>query len=169
MKCEYCNREHLGSYGSGRFCSNKCAKGFSTKNNRKEIWSKISKSLKDKHRNDPSIMVKIKLSMLKTYADRREQIINLWLEGKYSGTTDNLLEYIRIYLRKINNDRCSKCGWSEKNISSNIVPLEIHHKDNDRKNNSKDNVELLCPNCHSLTEKFGFHGRHTKRKYIFRQ
>lgn len=29
--CEYCNKEHEGSYGSGRFCSSKCARKFSQK------------------------------------------------------------------------------------------------------------------------------------------
>lgn len=29
--CEYCGKEHNGKYGSGRFCSSKCAHGFSTK------------------------------------------------------------------------------------------------------------------------------------------
>jgi hypothetical protein len=24
FKCEYCGKEHDGSYGSGRFCSNHC-------------------------------------------------------------------------------------------------------------------------------------------------
>ena len=32
MICENCGKEHDGSYGSGRFCSKKCAKSFSTKN-----------------------------------------------------------------------------------------------------------------------------------------
>jgi len=32
MICEYCGKEHDGNYGSGRFCSKKCAKAFSTKN-----------------------------------------------------------------------------------------------------------------------------------------
>lgn len=45
MKCENCNNEHNGSYGSGRFCSNKCARGFSTKFKRKEINEKISNTL----------------------------------------------------------------------------------------------------------------------------
>jgi len=46
MKCENCKKDHDGSYGSGRFCSKKCARGFSTKRNRKEINKKVSKSLK---------------------------------------------------------------------------------------------------------------------------
>ncbi len=46
MKCEYCNSEHDGSYTTGRFCSSKCARGFSTKAKRKEINEKVSKTLK---------------------------------------------------------------------------------------------------------------------------
>jgi len=45
MKCENCNNDHDGSYGSGRFCSSKCARGFSTKEKRKEINKKVSKKL----------------------------------------------------------------------------------------------------------------------------
>jgi hypothetical protein len=43
--CENCNEDHNGEYGSGRFCSSKCARGFSTKNKRKEINEKVSKKL----------------------------------------------------------------------------------------------------------------------------
>ena len=43
--CEYCGKEHDGEYGSGRFCSSKCARGFSTKVKRVEINAKISKKL----------------------------------------------------------------------------------------------------------------------------
>ena len=32
MICEICGKEHNGSYGSGRFCSKKCASSFSAKN-----------------------------------------------------------------------------------------------------------------------------------------
>lgn len=35
--CENCGLEHNGSYGSGRFCSEKCAKSYSTKNESKEL------------------------------------------------------------------------------------------------------------------------------------
>jgi predicted nucleic acid-binding Zn ribbon protein len=45
MNCENCNKEHNGKYASGRFCSEKCAKGFSTKDKRQEINKKISQKL----------------------------------------------------------------------------------------------------------------------------
>lgn len=45
MICENCQKEHNEFYGSRRFCSKKCAKGFSTKAKRKEINQKVSKKL----------------------------------------------------------------------------------------------------------------------------
>lgn len=56
--CEYCLIEHDEKYGSGRFCSNKCARGFSTKNKRKEINNKVSKSLKGRGNDDVTISCK---------------------------------------------------------------------------------------------------------------
>lgn len=47
--CENCGKEHDGSYGSGRFCSCRCAKSFSTKLKRKEINERVSRTLKAKH------------------------------------------------------------------------------------------------------------------------
>lgn len=43
--CENCKQDHDGTYGSGRFCSSKCARGFSTKAKRQEINKKVSKTL----------------------------------------------------------------------------------------------------------------------------
>lgn len=43
--CENCQTEIIEKYASGRFCSSKCARGFSTKANRKEINAKVSASL----------------------------------------------------------------------------------------------------------------------------
>ena len=46
MICENCNCEHDGSYGSGRFCSCKCARGFSTREKRVEITRKRTEANK---------------------------------------------------------------------------------------------------------------------------
>ena len=48
--------------------------------------------------------------------------------------------------------RCECCGlaeWLERPI-----PLELHHKDGDRHNNTIDNFILLCPNCHAFTDSY---------------
>ena len=52
MKCENCSTEISGEYGSGRFCSVKCARSFSTKKDRAKISKKISKANK---KNKPKV------------------------------------------------------------------------------------------------------------------
>ena len=49
------------------------------------------------------------------------------------------------------------------------INLEIHHKDGDRTNNSLENLQLLCPNCHSYTPTFAKSGdkRHkTEEEFV---
>lgn len=48
MKCENCDSLHDGTYGSGRFCTIKCARTFSSTVKREEKNEKISNSLKGK-------------------------------------------------------------------------------------------------------------------------
>ena len=45
-RCENCGNIITEWYGSGRFCSVKCARSFSTKKNRKEVNAKVSKAIK---------------------------------------------------------------------------------------------------------------------------
>lgn len=48
MRCENCGREHNGNYGSGRFCSQKCARGFSSKHVTEEGRKKQKEVLNSK-------------------------------------------------------------------------------------------------------------------------
>jgi len=34
------------------------------------------------------------------------------------------------------------------------IPLELHHIDGNRDNNVLENYQLLCPNCHALTDSY---------------
>ena len=71
---------------------------------------------------------------------------------------------LKIHLME-NDNRCSCCGITEWN-GKDIV-LELEHKDGNSENNSLDNVELLCPNCHSQTPTYKNrnkgNGRHNRR------
>lgn len=49
--------------------------------------------------------------------------------------------------------KCECCGLTEWN--GKPIPLELHHKDGNHYNNDLTNLEILCPNCHSLTENYG--------------
>lgn len=46
--------------------------------------------------------------------------------------------------------KCENCNLKEW-LSQPIV-LELEHCDGDKYNNSRDNLKLLCPNCHSQTK-----------------
>ena len=47
---------------------------------------------------------------------------------------------------------CESCGLTE--WMSNPIPLELHHRNGIKSDNSFENIELLCPNCHALTDNY---------------
>lgn len=63
----------------------------------------------------------------------------------------NTLSFERLRKRIMleQNETCIKCGikeWQGVQLS-----LEIDHIDGNHKNNKRENIEALCPNCHSIT------------------
>ena len=62
---------------------------------------------------------------------------------------------------KVKKEECEICGlseWQEQKLS-----LELHHKDGNRFNNNFENLQILCPNCHSLTPNHS-HVKKSKKK-----
>lgn len=58
---------------------------------------------------------------------------------------------------------CEECGiskWNKKDL-----PLEIDHIDGVRTNNMRDNLKILCPNCHSQTNTWRGRGINTSNRY----
>lgn len=58
----------------------------------------------------------------------------------------------RLLKERIFEYRCSCCGLTE--WLDQPIPLELHHKDGDKNNNSLENLELRCPNCHYFTDTY---------------
>lgn len=58
----------------------------------------------------------------------------------------------RLFEEGIFPKKCMKCG-NTKWLGEEI-PLELHHKDGNKENNSIENLEILCPNCHYFTETY---------------
>lgn len=82
--------------------------------------------------------------------------IQNWLKESEQGTaySNSLSSYIRKYLLEKVHYSCEQCGWNKKNPVTNNSPLEIHHIDGDYRNNNLYNLQVLCPNCHSLTSNY---------------
>lgn len=86
----------------------------------------------------------------------RKQFIKDWLGGKIKGTVNGLVSTLvkQYFLEKFNN-QCQRCGWGEVNRHTGKVPLQLHHKDGDHDKDTVEDFELLCPNCHALTDTWG--------------
>ena len=157
MICENCGNDHTGEFGSGRFCSLKCSRSFSTKSKRKEINEKVSISLTG--RPGANLSNEVKARKIAKYVETRKanifknlmncEFINLSYEKKK----------LRIYYEQ--SGQCNRCN-NDKWLDSPI-PLELEHIDGNRKNNDRSNLELLCPNCHALTDTW--RGRNKKTKF----
>lgn len=58
----------------------------------------------------------------------------------------------RLLREKLKEYKCELCGnieWLGKPI-----PLELHHINGINTDNRLENLQLLCPNCHALTDNY---------------
>jgi len=89
--------------------------------------------------------------------------IESWLSGKIDAsvpagdTRVNLAFWARNYLLEEADWKCTKCGWNEVHPLTGKPPLEIDHIDGNRLNNTRENLVVLCPNCHALTPTYRRH------------
>lgn len=49
---------------------------------------------------------------------------------------------LKVRLLTIRGKKCERCRFDISEI------LQVHHKDRNRTNNTLENLELICPNCH---------------------
>lgn len=65
---------------------------------------------------------------------------------------------IKLIREGYKSQKCESCGLSE--WQGKPIPLELHHIDGNHHNNVIENFQLLCPNCHAMTE--FYRGRNIK-------
>lgn len=164
VNCPKCNKEfeNIGKWSIKKFCSRKCANSriFSQESIEKKRSAAIANfnfnTLNGKKSN-PSLWSeetrnKWRESLRKTYKEKyeRKSFNELGIDGKRRRVIEEQQE------------KCNKCKlseWFDKKLT-----LEIEHKDGNKKNNDRDNLEALCPNCHSLTKTW--RGRNKQNKSV---
>lgn len=151
--------------GQKKYCSHSCSAKMSNpvrKIERKNYCIECGKKLE--HRQTKFCSTKCERNYL--YKD----FIKRWKSGEENGMKGEYgtSAHIRRYLFEKNNCKCELCGWGKRNEYTNTVPLEVHHIDGNYQNNKEENLQLLCPNCHSLTDTAKSHnknGRRGRKKY----
>lgn len=96
-----------------------------------------------------------------------KQYIERWKKGQETGTVGKYDICVRVkrYLFEKFNNKCQLCGWDKVHPITGNVPLQVHHIDGDCLNNKEENLQLLCPNCHSLTGTYGSLNENSSRVY----
>ena len=124
-KCELCGKEfeHY-TWDNQRFCSKECG------NNNKKV--KVNCDICGKELLKPKSLVE---RNDKNYCSRE-------CYNKRSANVKKLKRSTEHYQTLLTNGKCVGCGEDKYYL------LQLHHIDSDPTNNSMDNLEIVCANCH---------------------
>lgn len=81
--------------------------------------------------------------------DRGKYPLNKILAGEFNDTlaVNEWMVKKKMLANKMMVERCNICGYNMKRALDNKICLILDHKDGDRRNFKKDNLQLLCLNC----------------------
>lgn len=148
--CLQCDKVFVSPAKRQRFCCRSCSARFNNLNGTSGRH----------HRHDVTCRrcgVKCK-QRKQTFCSRNCKAlfqVENWLKGDNPSVGyGKVPDLIRQFLLDEAEGKCSQCRWAEVNVTTGKVPLEIHHVDGNSSNNLRENLQVLCPNCHSLTPTF---------------
>jgi DNA-binding CsgD family transcriptional regulator/5-methylcytosine-specific restriction endonuclease McrA len=88
-------------------------------------------------------------------------ISELLAYGTYRGRENLKLRLIKEGLKEGCCERCGIGKWRGRPVS-----MALHHINGDRLDNRLENLELLCPNCHSQTDTYSGRNGHRRRMAV---
>lgn len=148
--CEYgCGNEAKYILKNGKYCcqpyASKCP----------SVRKKNSEGLKKAYREGTkSQRYNTSLSNIEKLQNNTEKRVQKQLKEAFiensKASNESINNYLTNYLHwpRI----CSSCGLDE--WQGYPIPLELHHKNGDNRDNRLGNLEYLCLNCHAITPNF---------------
>jgi len=154
-KCEGCDGIIDYDKKANRFCSSSCSarsNNLARGERSDETRDRISKSVKAYNISIGRIVcdkpIKERSEIVKKVVNK----LKLTTEEKLLSEDFESLKFERIRKRVFleQNKSCNCCKLSE--WIGKEIPFELNHIDGDNKNNLRENLEALCPNCHAQTD-----------------
>lgn len=165
--CSSCAASH-NNIGIRRHPQNRCIKCGEKTNNAKFCGSscaaKYNNRGKRKHGNPPEYVccVQCDKSILQNYTKTRKYC-NSECQKTYRFLTVKLVQFLEETLNHkgsvkkcfiyLYGNVCAECKNAGIHNNKALV-LQMDHIDGNSDNNKKENLQLLCPNCHSQTESY---------------
>jgi len=159
--CKFCGSLLSYEKRKNKFCSHSCSASFNNqgvpRNVSNGLW-KIKQCIFCGKETSNIKYCNNKCYSLHMKAERRKKIQE----------SDSIFDKKdKWYLIEIRGHQCETCNnqkWNKQNI-----PLDIHHKDGDTDNNTLNNLQLICPNCHRLTPNHGSKNNTNSKKKKYRK
>ena len=148
------------------FCSRECQTTFYRNKNKKGASCKeCGIRIKNRHNEYFCSRECYERDKKRKIEAEKERDLGKWKSGNAPGNdrSFSIKKFVREYLLDKSNNKCSKCGWGEVSPFTGNVPLQIHHIDGNANNTVESNLEVLCPNCHSLTDNYGSRNKESVR------
>lgn len=125
-----------------------------------EDYKRIKNNKLDPMHNYPDAYQKCKINNIGTIKIIPEIWIKYVLENKI--TCDKSWKVLNVLVDTGYKEyKCECCGINEWN--GKRITLQLHHKNGNHKDNSLENLEILCPNCHTQTDNYGSKNTSEKR------
>ena len=163
-QCKECGAAFESRDSRKQFCNHSCAAIFNNRGSRKHGTAAIPCT-----RCGKKTRVRDGRSGYCSRECRSLHDIERWLAGDLTGCWKYThASYVRKYLEEKNDCSCEHCGFNQTRKDGSSI-LQVDHIDGNWRNNRPENVRLLCPNCHALTDTWGAknmgNGRKWKREY----
>jgi len=165
--CYNCKKEFTPAHKPANldrpFCSRSCSATYNNKHSPKrkvnkkcrQCGSKLNRSAKTYCSNRCQIDYK------------KDKLVSKWLETGQCNISSSPSHYVRSYILKEQQYKCSICSCDQVWNNKPLV-FVLDHINGDSTNSSRSNLRMVCPNCDSQLPTYkgknAGNGRYSRRK-----